>query len=74
MTTATQVVLRQIEALQLLQDELERGNKARQLLAVVLAMRAAQSEYFADRRKEKLIKAKELEAQVDAGLEELRRK
>lgn len=62
------------EDLKTLLEELERGNKARRLLAVVAEMRVAQREYFDDRRKERLIKAKELEARVDAGLEELRRK
>ena len=62
------------QALEVLRDNLERGAKARQLLAVVLQMRAAQREYFEDRRREKLIAAKQLEAKVDAGLEELRRK
>lgn len=62
------------EALKVLHENLDRGAKARRLLADVDAMRQAQREYFQDRRKETLIKAKELEAKVDAGLEELRRK
>lgn len=62
------------QAVAVLKDHLERGNKARRLLADVDAMRQAQREYFSDRKQEKLIQAKELEAKVDAGLEELRRK
>lgn len=62
------------EALAIVKDNLERGNKARRLLVTVAEMRVAQNEYFSDRRREKLTRAKELEAKVDAGLEELRRK
>ncbi|MHB8953543.1 MAG: hypothetical protein ACYC4U_11285 [Pirellulaceae bacterium] len=62
------------EALEVLRDNIDRGNKARRLLAAVDAMRVAQREYFNDRRREKLAKAKELEQKVDEGLEELRRK
>lgn len=62
------------EAMAIVKENLDRGGKARRLLVDVAAMRQAQREYFMDRRKELLAKAKELEAKVDAGLEELRRK
>lgn len=62
------------DALALINDELDRGTKARRLLCKVAVMRAAQREYFKDRSREKLAIAKEAEAVVDAGLEELRRK
>ena len=51
-------------------EDLERGNRARQLLGVVDQMRKAQRDYFADKKMADLKKSKELEKQVDAGLEE----
>jgi hypothetical protein len=62
------------EAMEVVQENLDRGQKARRLLALVDEMRVAQREYFDDRRREKLTKAKQLEAMVDKGLQELRRK
>lgn len=66
--------MNQDEALKTITSALVRGNKARALLVHVAAMRVAQREYFEKRGREALAKAKDLEAQVDAGLEELRRK
>jgi hypothetical protein len=62
------------QALEVIREQLERGNKARQLLVHVAAMRGAQRDYFTDRSREKLARAKQLEKSVDEGLEELRRK
>ena len=62
------------EAIGVIREQLERGNRARQLLVHVAAMRGAQRDYFTDRSREKLARAKQLEQRVDEGLEELRRK
>ncbi len=74
MTTEQDLVLRQIKALQLIQDDLERGNKARLLLVYVAEMRAFQREYFKSRSRDVLIQSKAAEKRVDDALEELRRK
>ena len=58
----------------LIRDNLTRGNAARRLLVDVAAMREAQRSYFKLKTSEKLHQAKELEKKVDAALEELRRK
>jgi hypothetical protein len=62
------------DAWAVIHDHMNRGAKARRLLCDVARMRAAQRDYFQDRSKAKLAVAKEAEAAVDAGLEELRRK
>jgi hypothetical protein len=74
MATEVDLVLRQIKILQLIQDDLGRGNKARLLLVDVAAMRALQREYFKSRNRDVLIQSKSAEKKVDEGLEELRRK
>lgn len=61
------------QALSVVLDNLERGNKARRLLVDVEAMRIAQRDYFTDRTREHLLQAKQLEQRVDHGLAELRR-
>lgn len=61
------------QAMEIVRDHLERGNKARRLLVIVADMRAAQRDYFDDRSKDNLIRAKQLEKRVDEGLAELRR-
>lgn len=61
-------------ALDTLITELDRGNKARRLLGQVYKMRQAQTAYFKSRDRSDLVKSKELEQQVDAGLEELKKR
>jgi len=69
-----QLTSEQKTALQHLENELDRGNKARRLLGQVYKMRQAQRAYFKSKEQSELVKSKELEQQVDAALEALKKR